>query len=351
MTKSQWRYLTVLLWVLALALAGWALWQLPLRDIGDGISRLRWRDWLLWVSINVVILNLAVKRWQILGWALSAPLWLSDLFRLRQAGSAVSFITPGPHFGGEPLQLYWLKQRFDVPLHKAVAMLGMDRFVEMGTNFAVLLAGVLMLLGTSLLQAGDWLQISLILVLMLSGMFLCAAVIIRHPQWLADRFRPLAQRWRQARNGDDPNPPEHKKAQSEGEQDQTMSGGWSAMVSLLRNALKEQRLKLWVALLMSLLGWAMLLLELFVLLRMLGIQPEIQDLIMIMVGMRLAMLLPVPGGIGTIEASLLWSFSLLGLPVAAAGMLIALIRLRDAVVLIIGLLCLGSLGGRRQAKA
>jgi len=83
---------------------------------------------------------------------------------------------------------------------------------------------------------------------------------------------------------------------------------------------------------------------------MLGVQPDFLNLVMIMVGMRLAMLLPVPGGIGTIEASLLWSFSLLGLPVAAAATLIALIRLRDAVVLIIGLLCLGSLGGRRQAK-
>ena len=351
MTKNQWRYLTVLLWVLALALAGWALWQLPLRDIGVSVSRLRWRDWLLWISINVVILYLAVKRWQILGWALSSPLWLSDLFRLRQAGSAVSFITPGPPFGGEPLQLYWLKQRFNIPLHKSVAMLGMDRFVEMGSNFAVLLAGVLVLLGTALLPAGEWLQISLALILMLTGMLLAAAVVIRHPQWLADRFRPLAQRWRQARNGDEPDLPADQQAQSKGEQAQSTSGGWSAMVTLLRSALSDQRPKLWTALILSLLGWAMLLLELFVLLRMLGIQPEIQDLIMIMVGMRLAMLLPVPGGIGTIEASLLWSFSLLGLPVAAAGMLIALIRLRDAVVLIIGLLCLGSLGGRRQAKA
>jgi len=350
MTKAQWRYLTVLLWVLALTLAGYALWQLPLRDIGDGISRLRWRDWLLWVSINVVILYLAVKRWQILGRALSAPMWLPDLFRLRQAGSAVSFITPGPHFGGEPLQLYWLKTRFDLPLHQAVAMLGMDRFVEMGSNFAVLLAGVLVLLGTTLLPAGEWLQISLVLVFVLSGMLLAAAVIIRHPQWLADRFRPLAQRWRQARNSDDVHPTADLQARPEDPQAQTSSGGWSAMVNLLRGALKEQRLKLWVALLLSLFGWAMLLLELFVLLRMLGVQPDFLNLVMIMVGMRLAMLLPVPGGIGTIEASLLWSFSLLGLPVAAAATLIALIRLRDAVVLIIGLLCLGSLGGRRQAK-
>lgn len=54
------------------------------------------------------------------------------------------------------------------------------------------------------------------------------------------------------------------------------------------------------------------------------------------------MLLPVPGGIGTIEASLLWSFQYLGFPASAAVGLIALIRLRDALVLLIGAGCLFS---------
>jgi uncharacterized membrane protein YbhN (UPF0104 family) len=64
--------------------------------------------------------------------------------------------------------------------------------------------------------------------------------------------------------------------------------------------------------------------------------------VLIMVAMRLAMLLPVPGGLGTIEGSVVWSFGLLGLPLAAAGGLIALSRLRDAVMLLIGFVCMGS---------
>ena len=76
------------------------------------------------------------------------------------------------------------------------------------------------------------------------------------------------------------------------------------------------------------------------LLHFLGLVLTPAAFILLIVAMRLAMLLPMPGGIGSIEAALLWSFQLLQLPAAAAIGLIALTRLRDAVVLLIGLYCL-----------
>jgi len=321
---TRWRYLTLLLWLLALALAGWTLWQLPLSDISAQLRRLSWQDWLLWPLVNVALLYLAVKRWQLLGQAVRAPLSLTTLFRMRQAGSAVSFLTPGPHFGGEPLQLYWLSRHCGTPLHRAVAMLGLDRFVETSTNLAVLLAGVLLLLGTAILPIDEWLQVSGILAGVLCLMLLVAVLVLRHPDWLARRFRPLAQRWIAS------------EAADRGE------SGWRALVDLLQGALAKQRPRLWLALLLSLAGWLVLLFELVLLLHFLGLSPSPSDIVLIVVGIRLAMLLPVPGGIGTIEASLLWSFRFLGLPVSAAVGLIALIRLRDALVLLIGLACLWS---------
>jgi len=323
---SRWNLTTGVLWLLALALAGWTLRQLPLNSIAAQLGQLSWYSWLLWTLVNGVILYLAVKRWQLLGQALQAPLSLASLFRMRQAGSAVSFLTPGPHFGGEPLQVLWLHRVFAQPMHRAVAMLGLDRFVETGTNIAVLLAGVLMLLGTAVVPLDEGLQVSAILGGVLVALILAAALVVYHPLWLANRFRPLVQRWRSG----------------SAEQDASQEGGWQALVRLMQGALALHRVRLATALLLSLLGWVALLLELWMLLRFLGISPSLTDLLTIMVGMRLAMLLPVPGGIGTIEASLLWSFQLLGLPVSAALGLIALTRLRDALVLLVGLGCLYS---------
>jgi uncharacterized membrane protein YbhN (UPF0104 family) len=327
---TRWNVMTPVLWLLALILAGWTLRQLPLNDFAAQIGQLSWQNWLLWTLANGVILFLAVKRWQLLGQALQAPLSLARLFRLRQAGSAVSFLTPGPHFGGEPLQLYWLYRYFDQPLHRAVAMLGLDRFVETGTNIAVLLAGVLILLGTAILPVDEGLQVTAILGGVLCALLLAAGLVMRHPLWLANRFRPLAQRWQSGATAEDGIPGDGA------------GGGFPGLVDLMRGALSSHRARLGLALLLSLCGWGALLVELWLLLRFLGLSPSPTDLLTIMVGMRLAMLLPVPGGIGTIETSLLWSFQTLGLPVSAAIGLIALIRLRDALVLLIGLGCLWS---------
>jgi uncharacterized protein (TIRG00374 family) len=328
---NRWNWLTGVLWLLALALAGWTLTRLPLNDIAAQLGLLSWSDWLIWTLVNIAILYIAVQRWQLLGQALQAPLSLARLFRMRQAGSAVSFLTPGPHFGGEPLQLYWLYRYFDVPLHRAVGMLGLDRFMETGTNLAVLLAGVLILLGTTILPVSEWLQVSAILAGVLVLMLLAAALVLRHPDWLADRFRPLVK---SVRGGEAVN-----RTGPGGEYELT---GWQSLVGLLREALASHKPRLWLALLLSMGGWGALLVELALLLDFLGLAPSPSDIIVIMVGMRLAMLLPVPGGIGTVEASLLWSFQFLGLPVSAAVGLIALIRLRDALVLLIGLGCLWS---------
>jgi uncharacterized protein (TIRG00374 family) len=328
--KKNRRFLYLLLWLLALALVTWTLRQLPLAAMLSWPGRLTMSQWLLWTLVNVAILYLAVRRWQLLTQALGAWLSLSQLFRLRQSGSTVSFITPGPQFGGEPLQLYWLNQYFSLPLHRAIAVLGLDRFLETGTNIAVLLAGVLMLLGTAIVPIEAWLQVTAILASVLVAILIAAALILRHPEFLVRCFRTLVQRWPLFGNTE--------------RQEQ----GWVALVDLLRDTLTRQRTPLWLALVLTLLGWVALLLELWLLLNFLGLSPTSSGLILIMVGMRLAMLLPMPGGIGTIEASLLWSFGFLGLPLSAAAGMIALIRLRDALVLLIGLGCLA--GFRRPPQ-
>ena len=316
------KWIVALLWLLALLLAGWTLRQLPFAAIGSTISALAITDWLWWILLNAVILLLAALRWDFVTRALGSKLALGLLFRLRQAGSAVSFLTPGPHFGGEPLQLYWLYRHGRLPLHRAMLSLGLDRFFEMFTNFSVLLAGVLMLATTSTLAARDSLQIITVLSLTLLAMLAAALVVLRQPQWLTTRFEALAQRWRQ-----------HQRLSR-------IDSQWQQLGAELRTAVTTQRPRLLLALVLSILGWIALLAELQLLLHFLGLALTPAAFILLIVAMRLAMLLPMPGGIGSIEAALLWSFQLLQLPAAAAIGLIALTRLRDAVVLLIGLYCL-----------
>ena len=107
MTKA----IPFLLWAAALSMLGWILSQLPLATITQSISALSPQQWLAWLGLNLAIILLAALRWRVLTGMLKLPVSLGELLLIRQAGQAVRFITPGPQFGGEPLQIFWMWRR------------------------------------------------------------------------------------------------------------------------------------------------------------------------------------------------------------------------------------------------
>jgi uncharacterized protein (TIRG00374 family) len=317
---------TLLLWLTALGLGTWTLAQLPLTEISHSITSLSIPQWAFWLGLNALIILVLGLRWQILTQALAMPVSLLKLLLIRQAGQAVSFITPGPQFGGEPLQVYWL-YKYGLPLRKALLSLGLDRFFELWVNFSVLLLAVLLLLtgigGDNINNTiGDW-QTALVPLLIFLGLMLSLAwILIKQPQWINDRLEAIAARW------------QHNHRLN------NINQHWQSLGDDLRIALRTQKIRFLLATALSLLGWAGLLGELYLILQFVGIDADLSSFLIILVAMRMALLLPMPGGVGTIEASVLWSFHILNLPASAALGLIALIRVRDAIVLLIGLACL-----------
>jgi uncharacterized protein (TIRG00374 family) len=317
---------TLLLWLTALGLGTWTLAQLPLTEISHSITSLSTPQWAFWLGLNALIILVLGLRWQILTQALATPVSLLKLLSIRQAGQAVSFITPGPQFGGEPLQVYWL-YKYGLPLRKALLSLGLDRFFELWVNFSVLLLAVLLLLtgigGDNINNTiGDW-QTALVPLLVFLGLMLSLAwILIKQPQWINNRLESIAARW------------QHNHRLN------NINQHWQSLGDDLRIALRTQKTRFLLAIALSLLGWAGLLGELYLILQFVGIDADLSSFFIILVAMRMALLLPMPGGVGTIEASVLWSFHILNLPASAALGLIALIRVRDAIVLLIGLACL-----------
>lgn len=327
--------LTLLLWLVALGLGAWTLAQLPLTEISHSIAALTTPQWIFWLALNALIIVLLGFRWQLLTQALDAPVRLIKLLLIRQAGQAVSFITPGPQFGGEPLQVYWLYQ-YGLPLRKALLALGLDRFFELWVNFSVLLLAVLLLFSgiadnhnqgnISSASIGnitsDWKTALLPLLIFLGLMLSLAWVVIKQPQWINNRLERIAARW------------QHNHRLN------NIHQHWQSLGDDLRIALAHQKIRFLLAILLSLLGWVGLLGELYLVLQFVGVDVDLHSFLIILVAMRMALLLPMPGGVGTLEASVLWSFHTLNLPASAALGLIALMRLRDAIVLLIGLVCL-----------
>ena len=61
---------------------------------------------------------------------------------LRLAGFALSYFTPGPQVGGEPLQVFLLKKRHAIPTTAGVASVFLDKLFEILANFTFLVLGL-----------------------------------------------------------------------------------------------------------------------------------------------------------------------------------------------------------------
>ena len=96
----------------------------------------------------------------------------------------------------------------------------------------------------------------------------------------------------------------------------------------------------------SCMAWAGMIVEFWFLLGLAQVPFDVTDFILLFTVMRLAFLLPLPGGIGSVEAGLFWSFQTLGLPLSMAASVVVLMRVRDLSLLLSGALVLPTVNSR-----
>lgn len=314
--------LALVLWLLALAVAGWVVAHLPLAAIARAITGVGPWQWLVWIFLNAIVIGLMTWRWQLLISAFSSSASFSRVLQIRQAGQVVSFLTPGPQFGGEPLQVYWLWKQAGLPARTALLSLGLDRYFELWVNFGVLFLALVLLLTSAVFDLSDWRGVVPVLGAVLLLLTVIGWVLLVHPRKLVAGLRRMTARWAH-----------HPVLQR-------VDAHWEAVGDDLAQIAGEKRSVLVCALALSLLAWTGLLAELWFLLVLLNLQVTLAGFLVILVATRLAFLLPLPGAIGTLEAAVYWAFQGLSLPAGGALGLIALMRLRDAAILALGLACL-----------
>ncbi len=310
--------LHALTWLVAGALALWIVTRLPAESLLQTVAQLQAGQWLLWITLNLLVILLLAGRWCVLTRAMGLTITLGSLLRIRQAGGLISFVTPGPQFGGEPLQVYWLWQRYKVPGHAAFLAVGLDRFFELSVNFAILLLAVLALLLSAAVESVNWIWVATILLALLALMAAAVWIVLRQPVRVRDWVVRLVRPWQ-------------KSARLK-----NLDAHWSQLQESLQQVVRTQRPALMRALLLSVMAWLAMIVEFWLLLRFVGIEQQLLTFVFLFTVVRLAFLLPLPGGVGSVEAGLFWALQLLALPLSAAAGLIVLMRLRDVVILLSG---------------
>lgn len=309
----------ILLWIAALALAAWVFSQLPLTQIVGQLRQLNMGFVALWLVFNVAILLLYNYRWWLINGLCQVYTSFWQLFWIRQAGQSISFITPGPQFGGEPLQIFWLHRQAKAPVYRALAGLGIDRLMELWVNFCVLLMAVLLLATLHVKISLNWEAVV--------GFSLGTFCLISLGMWSLIR-RP--QRLQRALLSHLSKLGEHRYLRTIKYQSHRVVGELGYVTSQHKSGLLG-------ALSLSFLCWISMFAELMIALWLANVTLDLGEFLLLFVGMRLALLLPLPGGVGTLEAAIFWVFQSLQLPLESALTLIALMRLRDVSIVAGGL--------------
>ncbi|MCP5098408.1 MAG: hypothetical protein GY943_22895, partial [Chloroflexi bacterium] len=93
----------------------------------------------------------------------------------------------------------------------------------------------------------------------------------------------------------------------------------------------------WGAFAISVVGWLLLIAEYWLMLRFLGLMMTPLQAIALITAARIAILLPLPGGLGTLEASQVLALGAMGEPTAVGISISLLIRVRDVALGLLGL--------------
>jgi uncharacterized protein (TIRG00374 family) len=315
--------LTRILVFLALAaLLTWPLRNVPLLEIWLVVRGLHaWQLGILLLLNGLIYVLLSLRWWLVVrAGARKVPFW--PLLMVRVAVFGVSYFTLGPQVGGEPLQVLALQRRYGLSYSRATASVLMDKLLEFLVNFLLLAIGLSAILRAGLLSQGNpstapalvllslliaWPPVHIILMyfgrLPLSILFARMPFLpkrsgfvrfIRASEWMASRF--------------------------------------------CRRHLRA----LLAALLVSLLAGCGMLLEYGLVLNFLAINLPFWTVVAGWTAGWLSFLVPLPGGLGALEASQVFVLGAFGIPVAQAIGVTLLVRARDLLVGGFGLLLAGN---------
>lgn len=282
-----------------------------------------------YLAVSIAIMLLLVARWKIICAQHHIQVPYLNLLAYRYVGFAVSFITPGPRVGGEPVRA-GLMTRNNVSMPQAMSTVVADKTNELlsfGVMFIIALAGAaaILPLSTSLrvlfgaIALGLFALVTFGLTNILQGkdpiLKLYKLLGLHKIKWLK-KYKKQLQEFEDNIHGFYGDNPKH----------------------------------FWQAFTVSCLAWTLSLAEFWIILLMLGLQPTVLIVFLIYTVVGIIYLLPIPFALGSLEAGQASLFAGLGLPAAAGAVLAMITRSRDLLWTFIGLCLLGIYSLQKRKK-
>jgi uncharacterized protein (TIRG00374 family) len=297
---SRRRLLTLALWIAAFLVLAWTLRKVSLAEALDALGRISPLALIAIVAVNLVALVVFALRWWIILRALEHPIPVRAATLYRLAAFGFSYFTPGPQFGGEPIQLLLAEKRAGLSRTVALTSLLLDRLLELTVNFAFLAAAALFLVRR---------REALFVGVLFAAPALYLISLSRGRRPLSSIFERLrGTRFRSAQD---------LLSSSEGEAGRFCN---------------RRPLGLTLALAASLASWALILFEYWLVARSLGMPLDFGRVVLGVTALRVAYLLFFPAAVGVLEAGQLAAVTAMGFSPELGISLSIIARVRDVVL-------------------
>lgn len=316
--RPKYQFLSVAIYPVLIPLLYFALRNAPLLEIWNVLHRLKLWQIAALVAINITVYLLVTLRWWIIARAGNKTIPYFPLVLIRVAVFGISYFTLGPQVGGEPLQVYYLQRKYGMTYTRATSTVIMDKLLEFLANFFLLVVGL-----TAIVQAGIFSTnagkplVSLIpMVAILLWPFIHIALMVRGIYPIGAALRAVFSR--------------------------------SGKPKWIRFMIVSERLAglfcqrnpgaLWMAAGASLAAGAGMIAEYSLITSFLGINLHSWQTVAGWTTSWLSFLVPLPGGLGALEASQVFTLGAFEISAALAISVVLLIRARELLIGGVGLL-------------
>jgi len=301
----------------------WVLLTVSPRETWQSLARLEPEQLATLALANgLVLLSMSGRWWLILRVQGYAVPYLT-LVGYRLAAFGVSYFTPGPQFGGEPLQVYLVRRHHNVPGSTAIAGVSLDKLLELLVNFTFLAGGTAWIVHRQLFPGSANPSILVFSFGLLAGPVLFLIMLGTGRLPLTGLLQVVDRLLRR-----------HSRL---GESDRLAAYHKFAVVGVgserqAAQLCQQQPAALAQALLVSIVTWGLMIAEYWLSLYFLGAALTFDQTLVALTAARLAILFPLPGGLGALEASQVLAMTVLGLDPAVGLSLSLLIRARDVLL-------------------
>lgn len=280
----------------------------PFKDVISTFSHITPKLLIAYLCISFTIMFLFAVRWNFVMKTLGHKLPLSQSFCYRVIDYGLSYITPSGKAGGEPIRAALL-MRNGIPFKEGLANVTTDKTIELTVSVSFFIFGILTL------ALGYPLPMALRVFLVLLSTFLIFLIFKFYSRVM--KGKPVFEALYKLLHL-------HKI--------KFFAKYQQAVVDFEKPILKfykEERKAFFVALFLSILSLLCSMIEYKLLLLMLGINASIGVVFMVFCASGIAFLVPVPMGLGSLEAFQAALFSVLKIGSAAGIGLAVITRARD----------------------